>query len=724
MRGVVDEESALKNFGKYLLLLVVVAVVGSFITFDLGQYLSLEYMKSQQSRFSEFYAQNGAQTVALFMAIYILSTALSLPGAALLTLLGGALFGVVQGTIIVSFASTIGATLAFLGSRFVLRNWVQEKFGQYLKSFNDGVEKDGAFYLFTLRLIPVVPFFVINLVMGLTPMKAITFFWVSQIGMFAGTIVYVNAGTQLSKIESLKGIVSPQILGSFALLGLFPLLAKKGLGFLKSRKALKQYKKPKHYDYNCIAIGAGAAGLVTSYIVAAMKGKVALIEKHKMGGDCLNTGCVPSKALIRSAKFMSDVKKCESLGFKSASVDFDFADVMERVQRVIKTIEPHDSVERYTGLGVDCHEGAATIKSPYEVEVNGKILTTRNIVIGTGARPFVPPIDGVEESGYLTSDTVWDIREKPKNFLVLGGGPIGSELAQAFHRLGCNVTLVELAPRLLIREDPEVSAMVEEKFKNDGLNVLVNHKAVRFYQEGGKKLLECETEGKKISLEYDQVLLSIGRKANVTGFGLEELGVELTDRGTIKVDENLATNFPNIYAAGDVASPYQFTHTAAHEAWFAAVNSFLRPFWSFKVDYSVIPWCTYTDPEVARVGLNETEAKEKGIPYEVSTYGIDDLDRAIADEAAYGEIKVLTVPGKDKILGVTIVGVHAGDIIAEYVAAMKHGFGLNKILGTIHIYPTLAETNKFVAGNWKKASVSEKTLEFSRKLQEFRRIRG
>ena len=710
----------MKNL-KQIIILVIAGVLGVFFYLDFGQYLSLEYIKEQQTNFLEFYKENTLLAMGAFTGVYIVSTALSLPGAVLLTLLGGALFGLLVGTILVSFASSIGATLAFLVSRLLLRDWVQNKFGSYLKSFNDGVQKDGGFYLFTLRLIPAVPFFVINLVMGLTPMKAITFYGVSQLGMLAGTIVFVNAGTQLAQLDSLSGILSPEIIFSFVLLGIFPFLARKLVGFYKGRRVMSKFKKPKSFDYNMVVIGGGSAGLVTSYIGAATKGKVALIEKHKMGGDCLNTGCVPSKALIRSAKFMADVKKCQKLGFKSAHVDFNFADVMERIQRVIRTIEPHDSIERYTSLGVECHTGEAKIISPYEVSVNGKFLTTRNIVVGTGARPSIPPIDGIDNVEYFTSDTIWDIREQPKNLLVLGGGPIGSELSQAFARLGSNVTQVERNKRLIPKEDPEVSQMVLESFQNDGINVLVGHTPKRFFKRDGKDFLECENNGNSVEVEFDTLLIALGRKANTTGFGLEELGVELTPQKTIKVDEYMKTNIPNIYACGDVAGPYQFTHIAAHQAWYCAVNSMLNPFYGFKVDYSTVPWSTFTDPEVARSGLNEIEAKEQGIPYDVTTYGIDDLDRAIADEAAHGIVKVLTVPGKDKVIGVTIAGLHAGDIISEYVAAMKNGFGMNKILGTIHIYPTLAEANKYAAGNWKKNNITEKALAWGERINRWRR---
>ena len=709
------------NKSKIVLISIIAVLVALFFIFDLGQYFSLSYFKEQQAAINEYYLAHPLQTALLFFFIYIAVTGLSLPGAAIMTLIGGAIFGLFWGTVIISFASTIGATLAFLASRYVLRDSVQSKFGDRLQTVNEGIEKDGAFYLFTLRLVPAFPFFAINLLMGLTPIKTLTYFWVSQVGMLAGTIVYVNAGTQIAQIESMAGLMSPALLISFTLLGLFPLIAKKVLDVVKARKILKGYTKPKQFDRNIIVIGGGAAGLVTSYIAAAVKAKVTLIEKHKMGGDCLNTGCVPSKALIRSAKFVAQQKRAEEFGMKSANVDFDFADVMERVQRVIKTIEPHDSVERYTGLGVDVIEGAARIVSPYKVEVNGQTLTTRNIVIATGARPFVPPMPGLEEAGYLTSDTIWNLRELPKRLVVLGGGPIGCELAQCFARLGSDVTQVQNKPRIMDREDEDVSEMVMVRFKNEGIDLRVSHTAKAVRMQNGDKYLICEHQGEEVKIPFDEILIALGRAANTQGFGLEELGVRLSPRKTLDVNGFMQTNYPNIFAGGDVAGPYQFTHTAAHQAWYAAVNALFGDFKKFKADYSVIPWATFTDPEVARVGINEQEAKERGIAYEVVRYGIDDLDRAIADEEAHGMVKVLTVPGKDKILGVTIVGEHAGDLLSEYVMAMRHGIGMNKILGTIHIYPTLAEANKYAAGEWKRAHAPEAVLKWVEKFHRWRR---
>ena len=715
---------------KLVIVVVLLAAVAAYFAFDLGRYFSLDYIKGSQAKFAELYAAQPALVIAVFFAIYVAVTAISLPGAAILTLAAGAIFGLLVGTIIVSFASSIGATIAFLAARFIMGETVQKKFGQRMAEINKGVDKEGAFYLFTLRLVPLVPFFVINLLMGLTKMKTLTFYWVSQVGMLLGTLVFVNAGTELAKISSLKGILTPGLIGSFILLGIFPIIAKKIVDAVKGRKVYARWNhvKPKSFDRNIIVIGAGAGGLVTALIGAAVKAKVTLVEAHKMGGDCLNFGCVPSKAIIKSAKLAHQMRHAQNYGLNAATPTFSFKAVMQRVHDIIAAIAPHDSVERFTGLGVDVAEGYAKIINPWTVEIalndgTKKTLTTRSIVIAAGASPVVPPLPGIEQSGYVTSDTLWDAFAKlddvPKRLVVLGGGPIGCELAQSFARLGSQVMQVEMAPRILMREDEEVSDYAQKSLQADGVQVLTNHKALRFENVSGIKTLVVEHAGAEKRIEFDEVICAVGRIARLKGYGLEDLGIP-TQR-TVDTNEYLETIYPNIFAAGDVAGPYQFTHTAAHQAWYAAVNALFGTFKKFKADYRIIPAATFIDPEVARVGLNELEAKAQNIAYEVTKYGIDDLDRAIADSEAHGFIKVLTVPGKDKILGVTIVGVHAGDLLAEYVLAMKHGLGLEKILGTIHTYPTLAESNKFVAGQWKRAHQPVKLLEYVKKYHDWRR---
>ena len=706
---------------KLIILALIAGFITLFILFDLADYLTLDAVKSHQQQIENFYQQNRLLTILVYFLFYVIITGVSLPGATVLTLAGGAIFGVLYGVIIISFASSLGATLAFLVSRYLLRDSVQSRFAVNLKTINEGIDRDGAFYLFALRLVPAFPFFVINLAMGLTRIRTWTFYWVSQLGMLAGTIVYVNAGTQLAQIDSVSGILSPLLIASFALLALLPFIARKILSSIKRYQALKAYSKPTHFDTNLVVIGGGSAGLVTSYIAAAVKARVTLIEKHRMGGDCLNTGCVPSKALIRTARLLSDIAHSQYFGVKQASAEVDFAEVMQRVQSVIAKIEPHDSIERYTGLGVDVIEGEARVLSPYSVEVNGQVIHAKNIVIATGARPFVPLIEGLQSIEYYTSDNLWQLRHKPRQMVVLGGGPIGCELAQSFNRLGVEVTQVEMAPRIMGREDTEVSELVQQTMIAEGVRVLTSHQALRIIAGDSLNTLVAKNTEHEIEIPFDTLLVAVGRSANASGFGLEELGVRLNSNGTIEVNDYLQTSVPTIYACGDVAGPYQFTHVAAHQAWYASVNAMFGMIKRFKVDYSVIPWATFTDPEVARVGLNETDAQQQGIAYEVTRYGIDDLDRAIADSADQGFVKVLTVPGKDRILGVTIVGKQAGDLIAEFVLAMKHGLGLNKILGTIHIYPTLAEANKYAAGQWKKAHAPERLLCWVQRFHQWRR---
>ena len=713
---------------RMLSLILLIAVVALYYALGLDRRLTLEGVKDSLQILTDWEARVPWMVAAVYFLCYLILSALSLPGAALLTLAAGALFGVAWGTLIVSFASSLGALLAFLVSRYLLLDLVQSRFGDRLKAVNDGISRDGAFYLFTLRLVPIVPFFLINLLMGLTPMRAWAFYWVSQVGMLAGTVVYVNAGTQLARVNHLTGLLSPGLLLSFALLGLFPWLARLGLNFWQRRQIYARWHRPARFDRNLVVVGAGAAGLVTSYIAAAVKAKVTLVEAGKMGGDCLNYGCVPSKALIKSAKLAYQMRHADQYGLTPAVVALPFRRIMARVHEVIQTVAPHDSVERYTELGVEVLQGYARIFDPWTVEVtlndgSKRLLTTRSIVIAAGAKPFVPPLPGIETVGYVTSDTLWEGFAKrdtpPGRVVILGGGPIGTELAQALARLGSEVTQVEKGDRILVREDAEVSEMARQALQQSGVHVLTDHVALSCEQVDGQKYLTVSHQGQEKRIPFDVLVCAVGRVARLEGFGLEALDIPVAR--TVTTNEYLETIYPNIYAAGDVAGPYQFTHTAAHQAWYAAVNALFGSLRKFKVDYRVVPWTTFIDPEVARVGLNEQEARAQGIPHEVTRYGIDDLDRAIADSAAHGFVKVLTAPGKDRILGVTIVGEHAGDLLAEFVLAMKWGLGLNKILSTIHTYPTLSEANKYAAGEWKRAHVSRRVLDWLECFHAWRR---
>ena len=705
--------------GKLLLLAAIAAAIAAFFLLDLGRFLTLAELKSRQADLAAFVDARPLEAVAAFFLLYVAVTALSLPGAAILTLAAGAIFGLWEGTLVASLASVAGASLAFLSSRYLLRDWVKARFGARTAAIDRGVEQDGAFYLLTLRLIPVFPFFLINLAMGLTAMRLVRYALVSMVGMLPGTLVYVNAGTQLARIESTGDILSPALLGSFLLLGLFPLVAKWLVGWWRRRRVYKGWTRPKRFDRNMIVIGAGAGGLVTAYIAATVRAKVTLIEAREMGGDCLNTGCVPSKALLASAKAAHVIAKAETYGLEAqGKVRFDA--VMERVFTAIADIAPNDSVERYTALGVDVRKGYARLTDPWTVEIDGgERLTARSIVIAAGGEPFVPPMPGLEGSGYLTSDSMWDaLRHRakvPARIAIIGGGPIGTELAQAFARLGSHVTQIEGSGRLLAKEDEDVSTLIEAALRSEGVDIRTNTEAVRV--EG--KTLILRSGGTEEPLPFDELIVAVGRQARLTGYGLEALGIETAK--TVATDDFLQTRLPNIFAVGDAAGPYQFTHFAAHQAWYAAVNALFGTIRKYRADYRVLPWVTYTDPEVAHVGHNELSAKEAGVAYELVRYDLAHLDRAVAEGNRTGFVKLLVQPGKDKILGATIGGASAGELLAEITLAMKHGLGLNKILGTVHAYPTMAEANKYAAGEWKKAHKPERLLAWVERYHRWRR---
>ncbi len=481
------------------------------------------------------------------------------------------------------------------------------------------------------------------------------------------------------------------------------------------------FRKPRRFDANLVVIGAGSAGLVSAYIAAAAKAKVVLVEQHRMGGDCLNTGCVPSKALIRSARAANNIRRAAEFGLRAGPVEADLAAVMRRVQDVIARIEPHDSIERYTGLGVECVQGSARLLSPWEVAVGERVITTRAIVIASGGEPALPALPGIDAIETLNSDSLWSLATLPPRLLVLGGGPIGCEMAQAFQRLGSAVTLVQTRSQLLPREDPEVGALLAARFAADGIAVLTDSQPLRFTGTGPAGALTINRNGAEQTIAFDRVLVATGRRARTTGLGLEVLGIERNADGTLHTNRYLQTTQPNVYACGDVTGPYQLTHAAAHQAWYAATNALFGGWRRFAVDYSVLPWAVYTEPEVARVGLNETEARACSIAVEVTRFDFDDLDRAITDGAAEGVVKVLTPPGSELILGVTTVGPHAGDTQAELVLAMRHGLGLRKVLGTIHSYPTLSESNRAVAGAWQRAHLPPWLLQLAERYHGWRR---
>ncbi|MGH8156037.1 MAG: FAD-dependent oxidoreductase, partial [Rhodanobacteraceae bacterium] len=683
--------------------------------------VSLATLKGSRHTLLALNAAHPLSFAAAFFGLYALVAGLSLPFAEVMTVAAGALFGLFEGTLVASFASTLGATLAMLSSRFLFRDWVRRHAGQRLRRFEQGVVRDGAFYLFSVRLVPVIPFFLINLLAGLVPMKLRTYWSVSQLGMLPGTLVYVAAGTQLGQVTSLSGLLSPTLIGALVLLALLPWLARGILALARRRRVYHGWPRPASFDRNLVVIGAGAAGLVSAYIAATMRAKVTLIEEQRMGGDCLNTGCVPSKALIHIARVAHALRQARHFGIDAGTPQVDFAAAMQQVRDAIAAVAPHDSMERYCKLGVDVCRGHARIRSPWCVEVDGKPITTRAIVIAAGAEPRVPDLPGLAEAGFLTSETLWMLEALPARLLILGGGPIGCELGQAFARLGSRVTLVQKGERLLAREDNEVTAFVATRLREDGVDVRTSHKAVAVETDGDGKWLRCEHDGASTLIAFDEILVAVGRVPRTQGYGLEDLKIPLTPRKTIETDAYLQTLYPNIYACGDVAGPWQLTHAGAHQAWYATLNALFGGIKRFRVDTRVMPAVVFTDPQIARVGLNEREAGQNSVEYEITRYDLAELDRALAEHAPEGFVKVLSVPGKDRILGATCVGPHAGEWIAEFALAMRHHIGLNGILATVHAYPTFAEANRYAAGAWKKAHALERILRWLGRWQRWRR---
>jgi pyruvate/2-oxoglutarate dehydrogenase complex dihydrolipoamide dehydrogenase (E3) component/uncharacterized membrane protein YdjX (TVP38/TMEM64 family) len=691
----------------FIVWVLISGVFAAYIWFDVATFLNLEYVKIRYQDLELFEAENPFLSASLFFFLYVSVAALSIPGVLLMTLLSGAVFGFFKGFFLTSFASATGATIAFFISRFLLQDWVRSRFSFHFTSFMKSAEKDIDFYLFSLRMIPFFPFFLVNLLMGLTKISWKRFFLISQFGMATSSAVYVNAGAGLAQVASLSDLLSLKLLLSFTLLGIFPLFSRWVVARYKNNRAYRGYSEPGSYDADLIVIGGGAGGLVTSIIAADAQAKVVLIEQDKQGGECLYTGCVPSKSIIRSSKIMSYLRRASEFGIVEVQGRIDFSSVMQRANEIIKKIEPHDSVERYQSLGVNCLKGTAIIKTPFLVQVGNRKITTRTIVVASGSRPRIPVIEGSSEIVYLTSETIWSIDQLPGCFLIIGGGAMGCEFAQAFQNFGSNVIQIESAERLLPKEDEEVSLVIQKRFIEIGIDVLVGHRLLKFKKDGNQKtaVVQRLSDGIILNIAFDQVLYATGRIPNVENFGLEELGVEISPRGGIKVNARLQTNFRNIFAVGDVVGPLQHTNMASHQGFYAALNSVIGGPLQLAADHRVVPYATFTDPEIARVGLCELDAKMAGIAFDVSRYDLTKNDRLLTDGEALGFVNVITAANSDEILGVTIVGHHASEQIAEFVFAMTHRMGLKSLSKVNHIYPTVSESNRLLASSWRRQHI-------------------
>lgn len=648
---------------------------------------------------------------------------LGIPGALILTLLAGAVFGWKWGTVIVSVSSTAGACCAFLLSRYFFRELIGEKYSGKGKSVLDAYESKGPLFLLSLRLVPIVPYFLVNLLMGVTRIPLATFALLSAVGMFPSTMLYVKAGVNFSQIRSVSDILSKKMLLLFCFFALIPVAANWMLPRIRFWWVMRKYPKPKSFDYNFVVVGAGSAGLVAANLGARLQAKVALVERGKSGGDCLNRGCVPSKTLLAIAKGVHHRESAESVSAPYGKAKKEYTAVRRSIQRVIEQIAPHDSFERYESLGVDCFEGNAEVISPYEVKVGEKVLTTKNVVIATGASPILPVMPGIREQGVYTSDTIWEMQDLPTRLLVLGGGAIGCELAQAFSRLGVKVTIVEKGPRILAREDERASMLLTGSLQKEGVKLFCETEAVRIDRVQEHLNVQMRRlDGSAENLEVDAVLVALGRKPNQEVF-LNAKGIESLSRAAVKVDSDLSvTTLPNFFFCGDSIGPDFFTHAAGFQGSVVALNALFGGWRKFSGTPKVMPRCIFTEPEVASVGMGEDVLKREKIPFTVCFYSWEKFDRALTEGKENGFVKVFLARGSDKILGATIVGERAGEILQQIVFAMHHGKGLGSFVNVIQPYPSYADCVRMAALAWKNNSAPKWIFPWLRDFHKWNRI--
>ena len=688
----------------------------------------------------------GALGPVIFVVAYILATVFFLPGS-VLTLGAGALFGLVRGSILVSIASTLGAASAFLVGRYLARGWVEKRIegNERFQAVDERVAREGWKIVGLTRLSPVFPFNLLNYAYGVTRVSLRDYFFASWIGMLPGTILYVYLGSLAGDLAALgtagtSATTARWILRVAGLLATVAVtvyvarLAREALGervvkgeaFAADPGTPAEDESERHEEmlvapmdehnerlvsnvrppawvnpqpagrYNLVVIGAGTAGLVTAAGAAGLGAKVALVESRYLGGDCLNVGCVPSKCVIRSSRAFADAREAHRFGVRiPGEAEADFSAVMERMRRLRAGISDHDSAGRFQDLGVDVFLGEARFSGPDTVEAAGRSLRFKKAVITTGARAAAPPIEGLAEAGYLTNETVFNLTERPTRLACIGGGPIGSELAQAFGRLGSEVALFEMGPHILSREDGDAAEIVQEAFLREGIRLILGCTIRRVEQRTETKVLHFESNGESGSITVDEILVGAGRAPNVEGLNLEAVGVAFDPRRGIEVNDRLQTTNPRIYAAGDVCMQWKFTHAADAAARIVIQNSLF--FGRKKLGALTMPWCTCTDPEIAHVGMYEGDANERGVKLDTFFRRMKEVDRAVADGEVEGFVKVHVEKGTDKILGATIVAPHAGEMIGELTLAMVEGIGLKGISGVIHPYPTQAEAIKQVA---------------------------
>ncbi len=666
---------------------------------------------------------------AAVAAAYAVLTVAMIPGSAL-TIGSGLIFGFWKGFAVVTVGANLGALGAFLLARTLFRERA-EALARGQKTFravDSAIAREGFRIVLLLRLSPVFPFTVLNVLLGVTGISAASYVLANLIGMLPGTLMFVYLGTlgeaaagtqslgqtvlrivglaatvvvtvvitriarRALKAASLDGGANPGVAPEAAPVGAG---AKTIPGDAYDQALLASVKPTAHVNpipqdrYNLVVIGAGTAGLVTAAGGAGLGAKVALIEKHMFGGDCLNVGCVPSKGIIRAGRAAAAVREAGAFGIRLAGEPrIDFAATMERMRRLRAGIAPHDSVKRFSELGIDVYLGEGRFTGPDEIEVGGNKLRFQAAVIATGARATFPRIPGIEEVEPLTNENVFTLTELPRSLILLGAGAIGCEMAQTFRRLGSEVTIVIRGNRIMTREDPDAALIVQRKFEQEGIRVLTGSAIKRAEKRGGKKVIVIERDGSEESVEADQILIGMGRAPNVEGLGLSAAGIAYGTEG-VTVDANMRTTNPRVFAAGDICSRLKFTHAADAQARIVLRNALF--FGRARATDLVIPWCTYTDPEIAHVGCYEKEARDRGLAVTTFTVPLEDVDRAILDGETEGFGRIHLKSGTDRILGATVVASHAGDMIGELTMAIQNGLGAGKLASVIHPYPTQGE---------------------------------